>query len=382
MEVRVVVAQASPGRELDLGHLSRAHRHPPRSPAEARAHRVAERSAGDAQDDPIHRGEIEGPEHDLGRRAAPQPEAGAARPLLLAERAVVQEVEEVGIRVGRPLRVADETERALLAPGLREDGEVVQHRQLRREEPESSTRGVGPRPERVSDRRDEDRRQEHGRRDDCARTHPPGSTRRREEQETRQQAQEVAVPHRSAAAVPVVGDDPDVGEPGERDRGESEPAGAVPRPAGEEEGERQHGREEVRGRPSEAAHPKVAEVPGKRLADLGRVARRPARRRDLLLVAPGHEGAQLVRRHPHAAVVEGRAARVERKAAVEGLALATLVVELAGEGGVQPIQARRGQHEDAAATKRLAEPAPEAGAQSAARPGRGSRSGSRPRERP
>jgi len=132
------------------------------------------------------------------------------------------------------LRVADEAERALLAPALREDGEVVEHGQLGREELERRAGGVIARPQRVPHRRDEERSEEHRSADDGRRRHPPGPSGRYQEQECGQQVQEVPIPHRPTAAVPVVRDDPHVGEPRENDREERQPSSAVAAPPEQE----------------------------------------------------------------------------------------------------------------------------------------------------
>ena len=236
--------------------------------------------------------------------AAAQPEARPAAPLLLAPAAVVHEVEEVGVGI-RVLRgVAGEPERPLLAPGLREDREVVQHRELGRQRPEGRRERVAPGSERVTDRGREHRRQEDARRQQAGEREPRPAPRRHQEQEARQDSQEVAVADRSAAAVPVVRDDPDVGEPRQGDRDDAEPPDAIARADHEKEPERDERREEVGEHAAEAAEPEVAEVEQQRLADLARVARRPARGGHLLFVLPCDERPDLVGRHPDAGVVE------------------------------------------------------------------------------
>jgi hypothetical protein len=213
----------------------------------------------------------------------------------------------------------------------------------------------------VTDRGREHRRQEDTRRQQAGEREPRPAARRHQEQEARQDSQEVAVADRSAAAVPVVRDDPDVGEPRQGDRDDAEPPHAIARADHEKEPQRDERREEVGEHAAEAAEPEVAEIEQQRLADLARVARRPARGGHLLFVLPRDERPDLVGRHPDAGVVERVARRVEWKAAVEGLALAALVVELTGEGGVERVERAGCEGQHGPAPERFPEPASERG---------------------
>ena len=151
--------------------------------------------------------------------------------------------------------------RHLLPPGIGEDGEVVQHRQLGREQAERlrASRGrrgaanggagrsqIGPEQERGErgPRHDEDL-----------------AARRQHQDEQRQQVQEVAVPHRAPSAVPVVRDDPDVEEPGDAraPRRRATPR-SVRGPRTRNTSQRQDRGQEIRQRAAEAADPEVVEV--------------------------------------------------------------------------------------------------------------------------
>ena len=77
---------------------------------------------------------------------------------------------------------------------------------------------------RVTHRREEQRQEEDRREGETPGHDPPLPPARHEEQKRWEHIEEVAVSHRSAAAIPVVRDDPDVGEGGQEDCDEGEPA--------------------------------------------------------------------------------------------------------------------------------------------------------------
>ena len=160
-----------------------------------------------------------------------------------------------------------------------------------------------------------------------------------EEEGGGEQAQEVPVPHRAPSAVPVVGDHPDVEEHEEASEAKASQPRRVRGPRTRRRGRRRRRARSRRARPR-SAHPEVAEVAQERRAHLLRGPERARLRGCLSLVLPFDERAQVLRRHPEARVVEGHVVVFEREAAVERLALASLVVHLAGEDRVQARRAR------------------------------------------
>ena len=165
--------------------------------------------------------------------------------------------------------------------------------------------------------------------------HRPLRSARDEEDRQREQVQEVAVADRAPAAIPVVGDRPYIEEVGESQGRHRQPAGHGAGPAGEEEDERDEGREEIQEHPRVASDPEIAQVAEEGGAHLGPGARRSPAPRRLARRRAGsalfHGRPQLVGRGPDAAVSEGHGLGLEGKRAVECLALAALVVHLAGD---------------------------------------------------
>ncbi len=113
---------------------------------------------------------------------------------------------------------------------------------------------------------------------------------------------------------------------------------------------------------AEASHPPVPEVAGEGQADLPRIPERPGAARGERLVLPFHQRAELVGRRPGPAVAERHpravGARVFREEVREGLALAALVVHLAGERDVDREQPDHDGGQRDAAPDRLPEGLP------------------------
>ncbi len=181
---------------------------------------------------------------------------------------------------------------------------------------------------------------------------------RHEEHRRRQHVEEVAVAQRAAAAVPVVGDQPQEEELRGGQRAEAQKALARARAAQHEQRHSQGHGEEVGHDAAEAPDPEIGQVAQVRGAELLGRARRlgPARGID---APPLHARSDLVGAHPDAAVAEGHAVRLERELRVEGLALGpALVVPLAGHGPVGRVQQRRRAEHHGPAAQAFEQPRP------------------------
>ena len=214
-----------------------------------------------------------------------------------------------------------------LAPHVREHREVAQHRDLGRQQPEGGPGGVLSGPQRVLDRGRERGSEQRPAEDRRPHRRPGGPPTRKEHEAERHEVHEVAVADRAPAPVPVVGDQQDVAQPRDHESGEGKPAVSLTRTREQEEKGGRHDAREVRESAPKAAHPEVAEVQPERPPQLRRGPDRRHPHSLLVLVAAGHERAEVIGRHPHAGRVEAHPG-IEGIPVVERLALASLVVEL------------------------------------------------------